>query len=73
MQAINASGGTDQQKAAAIAQVNAEMQRQITVMALTEEAKRRQVDLDAQMVGSTMTYRQAIEALGAAPAESMGA
>lgn len=69
VQAINAGGGTDEQKAAAIAQVNAEMQRQITIMALTEEAKRRQVDLDAQMVGSTMTYRQAIEALGAAKAQ----
>ncbi len=69
LQAINAGGGTDEQKAAAIAQVNAEMQRQITIMALTEEAKRRQVDLDAQMVGSTMTYRQAIEALGAAKAQ----
>lgn len=62
--AINAGGGTDAEKASAIAQVNAEMQRQITIMALMEEAKRRQVDIDTLMVGSTMTYRQAIEALG---------
>ena len=62
--AINASGQSDEAKAAAIAQVNAEMQRQITIMALMEEAKRRQVDIDTLMVGSTMTYRQAIEALG---------
>lgn len=64
--AINAGPGSDAEKAAAIAQVNAEMQRQITIMALMEEAKRRQVDIDALMVGSTMTYRQAIEALGQA-------
>lgn len=62
--AINAGSGSDAEKAAAIAQVNAEMQRQITIMALMEEAKRRQVDIDTLMVGSTMTYRQAIEALG---------
>lgn len=62
--AINAGPGSDAEKAAAIAQVNAEMQRQITIMALMEEAKRRQVDIDTLMVGSTMTYRQAIEALG---------
>lgn len=62
--AINAGPGSEAEKAAAIAQVNAEMQRQITVMALMEEAKRRQVDIDTLMVGSTMTYRQAIEALG---------
>ena len=69
--AINAGPGSDAEKAAAIAQVNAEMQRQITIMALTEEAKRRQVDLDAQMVGSTMTYRQAIEALGETAAQKV--
>lgn len=69
--AINAGPGSDAEKVAAIAQVNAEMQRQITIMALMEEAKRRQVDLDALMVGSTMTYRQAIEALGAAKAQDV--
>ena len=62
--AINAGPGSDAEKAAAIAQINAEMQRQITIMALMEEAKRRQVDIDTLMVGSAMTYRQAIEALG---------
>ena len=69
--AINAGPGIDAEKAAAIAQVNAEMQRQITIMALMEEAKRRQVDIDTLMVGSTMTYRQAIEALGAAKAQQV--
>lgn len=62
--AINAGPGSDAEKAAAIAQVNAEMQRQITIMALMEEAKRRNVDIDTLMTNSTMTYRQAIEALG---------
>lgn len=62
--AIQASDMTDADKASAIAAVNAEMQRQITIMALMEEAKRRGVDLDAQMIGSAMTYREAILALG---------
>ena len=62
--AINASGMTDTDKAAAIAQVNAEMQRQVTIMALVAEAQRRGVDLDAQMIDSTLTYRDAIAALG---------
>jgi len=64
--AINASDMTDQEKADAIALVNAEMDRQTTILKLLEEAKRRNVDLDAQMAGSTLTYRQAIEQLGAA-------
>ena len=62
--AINASDLSDGEKAAAIAAVNAELEKQATILKLTEEAKRRGVELDAQMVGSTMTYRQAIEALG---------
>lgn len=66
--AINASGRSDAEKAAAIAQVNAEMERQVTIMALMEEAKRRDVKLDEQMLNSTMTYRQAIEALADAKA-----
>ena len=61
---INASELSDQEKAAAIAAVNAELEKQATILKLTEEAKRRGVDLDAQMIGSAMTYRQAIEALG---------
>lgn len=69
--AINSGTGTDAEKAAAIAAVNAAMEKQITIMALTEEAKRRQVDLDTQMVGSTMTYRQAIEALGDAASQKV--
>lgn len=68
---INKGAGSDAEKAAAIAQVNAETERQITIMALLEEAKRRQVDLDALMVGSTLTYRQAIEALGEARKDSI--
>lgn len=62
--AINASDMSEQDKAAAIAAVNAELEKQATILKLTEEAKRRGVELDAQMVGSAMTYRQAIEALG---------
>ena len=61
---INASSMPDEDKAAAIAAVNAEMQRQVTILGLVAEAQRRGVELDAQMIGSTMTYRQAIEALG---------
>lgn len=67
--AINAQDISDDDKAAAIAQVNAEMDRQTTILKLMEEAKRRNVDLDAQMTGSTLTYRQAIEQLGAAQYE----
>lgn len=68
---INASGMSDQEKAAAIAQVNAEMERQRTIMMLTEDAKRRGVDLDAQMVNSTLTYRDAINQLGDARAQQV--
>ena len=64
--AINAQDISDEAKAAAIAQVNAEMDRQTTILKLMEESKRRNVDLDAQMTGSTLTYRQAIEQLGEA-------
>lgn len=64
--AINASDMSGADKAAAIAAVNAEMQRQVTIMGLVAEAQRRGVDLDAQMINSTMTYREAIEALGQA-------
>ena len=66
--AINQGPGTDAEKAAAIAQLNAAYERQVTVMALMEEAKRRDVKLDEQMLNSTMTYRQAIEALADAKA-----
>lgn len=62
--AINASDLGDGEKAAAIAAVNAELEKQATILKLTEEAKRRGVEMDAQMIGSAMTYRQAIEALG---------
>ncbi len=62
--AIKAQGLTPEDEARAIAQVTAEIERQTTVMTLMADAKRRNVDLDAQMTGTTMTYRQAIEALG---------
>lgn len=68
---INASSMSDEEKAAAIAAVNAEMQKQITILGLRAEAQRRGVDLDTQMIGSTMTYAQAIEALGAAKAQQV--
>lgn len=64
--AITASDLSGADKAAAIAEVNGEMQKQLTIMALLEEANRRGVDLNAQMVNSTITYAQAIEALGEA-------
>jgi len=69
--AINASNLSESDKAAAIAEVNGEMQKQLTIMALMEEANRRGVDLNAQMVNSTMTYAQAIEALGEAKKQSV--
>ena len=69
--AINASGMSDQEKAASIAEVNAEMERQRTIMMLMEDAKRRGVDLDAQMVNSTLTYRDAINQLGDARAQQV--
>lgn len=69
--AITTGPGSEAEKAAAIAQVNAEMERQITIMALMEEAKRRNVNVDTLMTNSTMTYRQAIEALGAAKAQDV--
>ena len=62
--AIKASDlGADEQ-ATAIAAVNAEIEKQRLVYTLLEEAKRRQVNLDAMLTDGTMTYRQAIEALG---------
>ncbi|AXC50068.1 hypothetical protein DRW48_10520 [Paracoccus suum] len=61
---INASNLSEADKAAAIAEVNGEMQKQLTIFALMEEAKRRQVSLDAMMTDGSMTYKQAIEALG---------
>ncbi len=61
---IKASGMDGSQQAAAIAQVNGEIEKQTLVYTLLEEAKRRQVDLDAMLTNGAMTYRQAIEALG---------
>lgn len=64
LQAIEAAGMEGPSKAAAIAEVNGEYEKQRLIFALIEDAKRRQVDLDTQMTGSTMTYAQAIAALG---------
>lgn len=62
--AIKAQGLSPEAEARAIAQVTAEIEKQKTVMMLMADAKRRNVDLDTLMTGSTMTYKQAIEALG---------
>lgn len=62
--AIKASDLGAREQATAIAAVNAEIEKQRLVYTLLEEAKRRQVDLDAMLTDGTMTYRQAIEALG---------
>ena len=66
--AIKAQGLKPEDEARAIAQVTAEIEKQKTVMMLMADAKRRNVELDAMMAGTTMTYRQAIEALGEAKA-----
>lgn len=71
LQAIEAAGLDGPAKAAAIAQVTAEYEKQRLVMTLTEDAKRRQVDLDTLMTGRTMTYAQAIAALGEARAANV--
>jgi len=62
--AIKASGLSAADQSTAIAAVNAEIEKQRTIFTLLEEAKRRQVDLDAQLTNGSMTYREAIEALG---------
>ncbi|MDP0925713.1 hypothetical protein Q0601_00865 [Paracoccus onubensis] len=64
--AIRTQGLSKEEEASAIASVNAEFEKQRTVMSLVADAKRRNVDLDHLMADSTMTYRQAIEALGVA-------
>ncbi|AGT09095.1 glycoside hydrolase family protein [Paracoccus aminophilus] len=53
-------------QARAIAEINGEFEKQKTIMMLVADAKRRNVDLDTLMTGSTLTYKQAIEALGEA-------
>lgn len=65
---IKAQGMDPETEARGIALVTAEVERQRTVMALYADAKKRSVDLDALMTDSTITYRQAIEALGEAKA-----
>lgn len=82
---IQASNMTDQQKAAAMAAVTAELEKQRLIYKLQADAKQRNVDLDAVMAQSaqaqiaaltglaagTITYRQAIDALGAAKAQQV--
>lgn len=62
--AIKASGMSEEDQSRAIAAVTAEVERQRVVFSLLEEAKRRHVDLDAMLADGSMTYKQAIEALG---------
>lgn len=69
--AIRSSGMSELDQAKAIAVVNAELEKQRLIFTLLEDAKRRQVDIDALMAGSTMTYRQAIESLGEARRQSI--
>lgn len=64
LQAVEAAGLEGADKAAAIAAVNGEYEKQRLILTLIADAKRRQVDLDTLMTGSTLTYAQAITALG---------
>ena len=64
--AIKAQNLSDDAEATAIAQVTAEAEKQRTILTLLADAKRRNVDLDAMLADGSMTYRQAIEALGEA-------
>lgn len=64
--AIKAQNLTDEAEATAIAQVTAEAEKQRTILTLLADAKKRNVDLDAMLADGSMTYRQAIEALGEA-------
>lgn len=66
--AIKSQGLAPDAEASAIAQVTAEIERQKTVMMLMADAKRRNVDLDAMLADGSMTYRDAILALGEAKA-----
>lgn len=65
---IKAQGLAPDVEARAIAQVTAEIEKQRVVMTLIADAKRREVDLDAMLADGSMTYRQAIVALGEAKA-----
>ena len=71
LQAIEAAGLDGPAKAAAIALVTAEYEKQRLEMTLREDAARRQVDLNTLMADSTMTYAQAIAALGDARAANV--
>lgn len=78
MQVIAEAGLTGDAKSDAVAQLNADLERQETIWKLLADAKRRNVDVDALVDASqqqvlagllglqagTITYRQAIEALG---------
>lgn len=64
--AIKAQRLSEEDEARAIAQVTAEVEQQRAVMMLLADAKRRNVDLDAMLADGSMTYRDAINALGEA-------
>lgn len=64
--AIKAQNLSDAEESRAIADVTAEIEKQRTILALLADAKKRNVDLDAMLADGSMTYRQAIEALGEA-------
>lgn len=64
--AIKAQGLGEDEEARAISGVNAEIEKQRTILSLLAEAKKRNVDLDTLLANGSMTYRQAIEALGEA-------
>ena len=64
--AIKAQGLGDEAESRAIAEVTAEIEKQRTILTLLADAKRRNVDLDAMLADGSMTYRDAINALGEA-------
>lgn len=64
--AIKAQDLSDDEESRAIAGVTAEIEKQRTILTLLADAKKRNVDLDAMLADGSMTYRQAIEALGEA-------
>ncbi|WP_147203101.1 hypothetical protein, partial [Paracoccus denitrificans] len=64
--AIKAQGLAPEDESRAIAAVTADIESQRVVLTLLADAKRRNVDLDAMLADGSMTYKQAIEALGEA-------
>ena len=64
--AIKAEQMGPEAESRAIAAVTAEVEKQRAILMLLADAKKRNVDLDAMLSDGSMTYRQAIEALGEA-------